>query len=168
MKKFLFVLVLIAVLFVSCEYKIPKVEPKDFFIWDHIPDSYIQQNCPEIKDWKKNARTLGFSSSFTYSSTPFPVSVFVTPIVYVDEKYMVYLSAKGLVEPDGQPAKYSVYDGYDLVQGEERDKAIQRAIEIMGGIPSYEARFTATPEMTPFGKLTINLSDFSCSPQTPH
>jgi hypothetical protein len=168
MKKFLFVLVLLAVMFVSCEYKIPKEEPQEFFIWDYIPNNYIEHNCPEIKDWKKNASTLGFSSEFTYSSIPFPVNVYITPIVYVDEKYMVYLNAEGLKDLNGQPAEYSVYDGYDDVQGDERDQAILKAIEAMDGIPSYEAHFTVTPKMTPFGKLTVELTSFSCSPQNPH
>jgi len=167
MKKFLFLLVLIAILFASCEYKVPQEEPKEFFIWDHIPDSYIEQNCPEIKGWKKNASTIGFSLVADYSSSPFPVDVYVTPIVYVDDKYMVYLNAEGLKDFNGQPAEYSVYDGYDLVLGEERDQAVLKAIEIMEGIPSYEAHFTATPKMTPFGKLTIETSAFSCSPQSP-
>lgn len=167
MKNFLFLLVLIAVLFVSCEYKVPQEEPKEFFIWNYIPDSYIEQNCPEIVDWKKNASSIGFSLSANYSSTSFPVDVYITPIVYVDGKYMVYLNAEGLEDFDGQPAKYTVYDGYDEVQGEERDQAVLKAIEIMGGVPSFEAHFTATPKMTPFGKLTIETSGFSCSSQSP-
>lgn len=167
MKKFLFALVLIVILLVSCEYKVPREEPKEFFIWDYIPDSYIEKNCPEIVDWKKNASSIGFSSEFTYFSFPFPVNVYITPIVYTDGQYMVYLNAEGLEDFDGQPAEYTVYDGYVEVQGEERDQAILKAIEIMGGVPSFEAHFTATPKMTPFGKLTIETSNFSCSPQSP-